>query len=40
MMRIPAPLVAGLMMVVLRNTGHWLPDENPRETTNALLRFL
>jgi pimeloyl-ACP methyl ester carboxylesterase len=27
-------------VVVLRNTGHWLLDENPRETTDALLRFL
>jgi pimeloyl-ACP methyl ester carboxylesterase len=27
-------------VVVLRNTGHWLLDENPRETMDALLRFL
>jgi pimeloyl-ACP methyl ester carboxylesterase len=27
-------------VVILRNTGHWLLDENPRETMDALLRFL
>ena len=27
-------------VVVLRNTGHWLLDENPQETREALLRFL
>jgi len=26
--------------VVLVNTGHWVMEENPRETTDALLRFL
>src|SRR5882724_7750550 len=26
--------------VVLANTGHWVMEENPRETTDALLRFL
>lgn len=26
--------------VVLRNTGHWVLDENPKETTEALERFL
>ena len=29
-----------MKVVVLRNTGHWLLDENPRETIDALLRFL
>jgi pimeloyl-ACP methyl ester carboxylesterase len=29
-----------VQVVVLRNTGHWLLDENPGETTDALLRFL
>jgi pimeloyl-ACP methyl ester carboxylesterase len=27
-------------MVVLRNTGHWLLEENPKETTEALMKFL
>ena len=27
-------------MVVLKNTGHWILEENPGETTDALLRFL
>jgi pimeloyl-ACP methyl ester carboxylesterase len=27
-------------VVVLHHTGHWLLDENPRETTAALLKFL
>jgi len=26
--------------VTLANTGHWVLEENPRETTDALLRFL
>jgi pimeloyl-ACP methyl ester carboxylesterase len=26
--------------VVLSNTGHWLMEENPRETIAALMRFL
>jgi pimeloyl-ACP methyl ester carboxylesterase len=27
-------------VVVLRNTGHWVLEENPGETTGALLKFL
>jgi pimeloyl-ACP methyl ester carboxylesterase len=27
-------------MVVLKNTGHWVLEENPKGTTHALLRFL
>jgi len=27
-------------MVVLKNTGHWVLEENPKETTDALLKFL
>jgi pimeloyl-ACP methyl ester carboxylesterase len=27
-------------MVVLKNTGHWVLEENPKETTTALLKFL
>jgi pimeloyl-ACP methyl ester carboxylesterase len=26
--------------VILPNTGHWLMEENPQETTDALMRFL
>ena len=27
-------------VIVLRNTGHWVLEENPRETTNSLMNFL
>jgi pimeloyl-ACP methyl ester carboxylesterase len=27
-------------VVVLKNTGHWILEENPKETTDALLKFL
>jgi pimeloyl-ACP methyl ester carboxylesterase len=27
-------------VVVLKNTGHWLLEENPKETTDALMKFL
>jgi pimeloyl-ACP methyl ester carboxylesterase len=27
-------------MVVLKNTGHWVLEENPKETTDALTKFL
>ena len=27
-------------VVVLKDTGHWLMEERPRETTEALLKFL
>jgi len=27
-------------VIVLKNTGHWLMEENSRETTDALLKFL
>ena len=27
-------------VVVLKNTGHWVLEERPKETTDALLRFL
>jgi pimeloyl-ACP methyl ester carboxylesterase len=26
--------------VVLKDTGHWVLEENPKETTGALVRFL
>src|SRR5262249_36545336 len=28
------------MVVVLKDTGHWMMEENPKETTDALLKFL
>ncbi len=27
-------------VVVLKNTGHWILDENRKETTDALMKFL
>jgi pimeloyl-ACP methyl ester carboxylesterase len=27
-------------VVVLKNTGHWVLEENPTETTDALTKFL
>ena len=27
-------------VIVLKNTGHWLMEENPKETMDALLKFL
>ena len=27
-------------MIILKNTGHWILEENPKETTDALLKFL
>lgn len=36
-----AKLVAGnAAVIVLPNTGHWVLEESPKETTNALLTFL
>lgn len=36
-----AKLVATqVTVVVLPNTGHWVMEESPKETTNALMRFL
>ncbi len=29
-----------VMFVVLKNTGHWVLEEKPKETTDALLKFL
>ena len=26
--------------VVLKNVGHWILEENPKETTDALVKFL
>jgi pimeloyl-ACP methyl ester carboxylesterase len=27
-------------VIVLKNTGHWMMEENPKETMDALLKFL
>jgi pimeloyl-ACP methyl ester carboxylesterase len=27
-------------VVVLKDTGHWILEENPKETTDALMNFL
>jgi pimeloyl-ACP methyl ester carboxylesterase len=27
-------------VIVLKNTGHWVMEENPKETMDALLKFL
>jgi pimeloyl-ACP methyl ester carboxylesterase len=36
-----AKLVAiDVTVVVLKNTGHWVMEENPKETTEALENFL
>ncbi len=36
-MKLVAPDVTA---VVLKNTGHWILEENPKETTDALVKFL
>jgi pimeloyl-ACP methyl ester carboxylesterase len=33
-------VAADVTVIVLKNTGHWLMEENPKETTEALLKFL
>jgi pimeloyl-ACP methyl ester carboxylesterase len=27
-------------VIVLKNTGHWISEERPKETTDALVKFL
>jgi pimeloyl-ACP methyl ester carboxylesterase len=27
-------------VIVLENTGHWVLEERPKETTDALMKFL
>jgi pimeloyl-ACP methyl ester carboxylesterase len=27
-------------VIILKNTGHWLMEENPKETMDALVKFL
>jgi pimeloyl-ACP methyl ester carboxylesterase len=36
-MKLVAP---DLTVVVLKNTGHWVLEESPKETTEALVKFL
>jgi pimeloyl-ACP methyl ester carboxylesterase len=33
-------VASNVEVVTLRNTGHWLMEENHGETMNALLKFL
>jgi len=33
-------VAADVTIVVLKNTGHWMMEENPKETTEALTKFL
>jgi len=33
-------VASDLTTVVLKNTGHWILEENPKETTDALVKFL
>ena len=33
-------VASNAMMIVLKNTGHWVLEENSKETTDALLNFL
>jgi pimeloyl-ACP methyl ester carboxylesterase len=33
-------VASNVTLIVLKNTGHWLMEEQPRETTEALLKFL
>ncbi|MFZ3339458.1 MAG: alpha/beta hydrolase [Terriglobales bacterium] len=33
-------VAANAKMIVFKNTGHWVLEENPKETTDALLNFL
>jgi pimeloyl-ACP methyl ester carboxylesterase len=34
------PVASNATMVVLKDTGHWVLEERPKETTEALLKFL
>jgi pimeloyl-ACP methyl ester carboxylesterase len=33
-------VASDLSVVVLKDTGHWVLEENPKETTDALVKFL
>jgi pimeloyl-ACP methyl ester carboxylesterase len=33
-------IASDVMVIVLENTGHWVLEERPKETTDALMKFL
>jgi pimeloyl-ACP methyl ester carboxylesterase len=33
-------VASDVTVVVLKDTGHWILEENPKETTAALVKFL
>jgi len=33
-------VASDVTVVVLKDTGHWILEENPKETTDALVKFL
>ena len=33
-------VASDVTVIVLKNTGHWVLEENPQETTEALVKFL
>jgi len=33
-------VASDVTVVVLRDTGHWISEESPKETTDALAKFL
>ena len=33
-------VASDVTVVVLKNTGHWVLEEQPQETTDALMKFL
>lgn len=33
-------VASDVTVIVLKNTGHWILEENPKETTDALVKFL
>jgi pimeloyl-ACP methyl ester carboxylesterase len=33
-------VAADATVIVLNNTGHWVMEERPKETTDALMKFL
>ena len=33
-------VATNVTVIVLKNTGHWVLEENPKETTDALMKFL
>jgi hypothetical protein len=33
-------VASDVTVVVLKNTGYWILEENPKETSDALVKFL